>query len=554
MERIGAPGGSSPSGGRGGPAQRRGPAPLARSLHGGGGASIFCSSSWPSASCCGRPRQPPPPLLQPPPAPQPPPRRCSRPPDAAARPRSPEPRPCPSSRRRRLFADAMNEEYDVIVLGTGLTECILSGIMSVNGKKVLHMDRNAYYGGESASITPLEDLYKRFNLPGCPPESMGRGRDWNVDLIPKFLMANGQLVKMLLYTEVTRYLDFKVTEGSFVYKGGKIYKVPSTEAEALASSLMGLFEKRRFRKFLVYVANFDENDARTFEGVDPKKSTMRDVYKKFDLGQDVIDFTGHALALYRTDDYLDQPCQETINRIKLYSESLARYGKSPYLYPLYGLGELPQGFARLSAIYGGTYMLNKPIEEIVVENGKVVGVKSEGEVARCKQLICDPSYVPERVKKVGKVIRVICILSHPIKNTNDANSCQIIIPQNQVNRKSDIYVCMISSAHNVAAQGKYIAIVSTTVETDDPEKEIKPALELLEPIEQKFVSVCDLFAPTDLGRESQIFISRTYDATTHFETTCDDIKDIYKRMMGSDFDFEEMKRKKNDIYGEEDQQ
>ncbi len=35
---------------------------------------------------------------------------------------------------------------------------------------------------------------------------------------------------------------------------------------------------------------------------------------------------------------------------------------------------------RLSAIYGGTYMLNKPIDEIVVENGKVVGVKSEGEV------------------------------------------------------------------------------------------------------------------------------------------------------------------------------
>lgn len=49
----------------------------------------------------------------------------------------------------------------------------------------------------------------------------------------------------------------------------------------------------------------------------------------------------------------------------------------------------------------------------------------------------------------------------------------------------------------------------------------------------------------------QIFISRTYDATTHFETTCDDIKDIYKRMTGSEFDFEEMKRKKNDIYGED---
>ena len=34
----------------------------------------------------------------------------------------------------------MNEEYDVIVLGTGLKECILSGLLSVKGKKVLHLD------------------------------------------------------------------------------------------------------------------------------------------------------------------------------------------------------------------------------------------------------------------------------------------------------------------------------------------------------------------------------------------------------------------------------
>ena len=37
-------------------------------------------------------------------------------------------------------------------------DCILSGMLSVDGKKVLHMDRNKYYGGESASITPLGDV------------------------------------------------------------------------------------------------------------------------------------------------------------------------------------------------------------------------------------------------------------------------------------------------------------------------------------------------------------------------------------------------------------
>jgi UDP-galactopyranose mutase len=51
----------------------------------------------------------------------------------------------------RLYFN-QDEEYDCIVLGTGLTECILSGLLSVEGKKVLHIDRNDYYGAECASL------------------------------------------------------------------------------------------------------------------------------------------------------------------------------------------------------------------------------------------------------------------------------------------------------------------------------------------------------------------------------------------------------------------
>lgn len=134
----------------------------------------------------------------------------------------------------------MDSEYDAIVLGTGLKECILSGMLSVSGKKVLHIDRNKYYGGESASLTPIKDLFQHFNCED-PGEKFGRGKDWNVDLIPKFLMANGQLVKLLIHTGVTRYVEFKSIEGSYVYKGGKISKVPVDQKEALASDLMGKF-------------------------------------------------------------------------------------------------------------------------------------------------------------------------------------------------------------------------------------------------------------------------------------------------------------------------
>lgn len=439
------------------------------------------------------------------------------------------------------FLLKMDEEYDAIVLGTGLKECILSGMLSVSGKKVLHMDRNKYYGGESASITPLEELFTKFEMPTTGLEEYGRSRDWNVDLIPKFLMANGQLVKLLIHTGVTRYLEFKSCEGSYVYKAGKIHKVPADEKEALASGLMGMFEKRRFRNFLVFIQEFNFDDQKTWKEVNPTSTTALQLYEKFGLDKETHDFTGHALALFRDDNYLAQPCGELIRRVKLYSDSLARYGKSPYLYPLYGLGELPQGFARLSAIYGGTYMLEKPIDEIVMENGKVVGVKSGGETAKCKQVFCDPTYVSDRVEKVGQVIRCICLLNHPIPNTKDSLSCQLIIPQKQVGRNSDIYVSMVSYTHQVASKNWFIAMVSTTVETANPEAEIKPGLELLGPIKQKFVQISDVYKPKDLGADSQIFISQSYDATSHFETTCADVIDIFRRATGEDFDFSKVK-------------
>ncbi|KAL3191206.1 hypothetical protein MRX96_018778 [Rhipicephalus microplus] len=80
-------------------------------------------------------------------------------------------------------------------------------------------------------------------------------------------------------------------------------------------------------------------------------------------------------------------------------------------------------------------------------------------------------------------------------------------PQKQVNRNSDIYVSLVSHTHQVAAKGWFIAMVSTTVETDNPEAEIKPGLDLLGPVAQKFVSVSDVYRPTDLGADSQVMIT-----------------------------------------------
>ena len=56
---------------------------------------------------------------------------------------------------------------------------------------------------------------------------------------------------MLVVTDVTKYLEFKPADGSYVLNKGRVEKVPATDYEALRSPLLGLFEKRRARNFFL---------------------------------------------------------------------------------------------------------------------------------------------------------------------------------------------------------------------------------------------------------------------------------------------------------------
>ena len=75
-------------------------------------------------------------------------------------------------------------------------------------------------------------------------------------------------------------------------------------------------------------------------------------------------------------------------------------------------------------------MLNANVEEILFnDNGTVKGVRQGSDVATAPIVICDPSYTTnDRLLPKSKVIRAICLLNHPIPDTNDASSVQIIIP------------------------------------------------------------------------------------------------------------------------------
>jgi Rab GDP dissociation inhibitor len=341
-------------------------------------------------------------------------------------------------------------------------------------------------------------------------------------------------------------LEFQKAAGSYVYKDGKIHKVPSSASEALASSLMGFFEKRRCAKLLQFITNYRQENPKTHNGLDCSKVPFRAVCEKFGVDENTKSFLGHAVALYTDDSFMDKRACEVMDRISLYHNSISNLsGGSPYLYPRHGLSELPQGFARQGAVYGATTMLRAPLKEICYDGDVVSGIKlkvneeEEFEV-KCKYVLGDPSYFPEKVQEVGKVCRIVCVLDHAIPNTDNAHSVQIIIPQKESRRSHDIYIVCFSSVHCVAPEGKYLAIIS--MELDEKEAAVDPmklfggVMKLLGPVSESVVLPSTLYAPKGDGLDDKCFISESYDGTSHFQSAAQNILDLYKRITGNELE------------------
>lgn len=69
------------------------------------------------------------------------------------------------------------------------------------------------------------------------------------------------------------------------------------------------------------------------------------------------------------------------------------------------------------------------------------------------------------------------------------------------------YLFCCSYSHNVAAKGKYIAFVTTEAETDNPEAELKPGIDLLGPVDEIFYDTYDRYEPTNSPETDSCFIS-----------------------------------------------
>lgn len=54
-------------------------------------------------------------------------------------------------------------------------------------------------------------------------------------------------------------------------------------------------------------------------------------------------------------------------------------------------------------------MLSKPDAQVAYENGVAVGVTADGETAKAKLVVGDPSYFPDKVRKTSRVQSVLLL-------------------------------------------------------------------------------------------------------------------------------------------------
>eukprot|EP00088_Acartia_fossae_P069360 TRINITY_DN9034_c0_g1_i3.p1 TRINITY_DN9034_c0_g1~~TRINITY_DN9034_c0_g1_i3.p1 ORF type:complete len:635 (-),score=150.86 TRINITY_DN9034_c0_g1_i3:281-2185(-) len=386
------------------------------------------------------------------------------------------------------------DHFEVVVLGTGITESVVAAAASRLGHSVLHIDTAGYYGGDSASFTLdglinwadensgnkgssenptenntdkaalnelLEEGEKVVELGNeqsvhsvaytwhqpkietsdnqeteSPPEGEScavpdsrvptsdqqqederevntddtpkveepkheKSKEWNkeslleesrrfnLDLSPRLLYARGSMVELLISSNISRYTEFKSVTRVLTQIGGRLEHVPSSRSDVFATKHITVVEKRILMKFLSYCVNEKVEDILQ----DKEHKSFREFLAGENLTENLIHFVIHSIAMVPPTAGIRHGVMQTVK----FLSSLGRFGSTPFLWSMYGTGELPQAFCRLCAVFGGVYYLGRKMSGIILKDNKCKGIITEGKRINCDFLVLPDQSVPQNM-------------------------------------------------------------------------------------------------------------------------------------------------------------
>ncbi|WFD30282.1 hypothetical protein MSPP1_001299 [Malassezia sp. CBS 17886] len=267
----------------------------------------------------------------------------------------------------------MDEDtWDVLILGTGVTESVLSAALSRTGKRVLHVDPSPYYGGASAGLTlrqlsqwaadgggdmsfPRDPSVARGEIPAaCIPVDL----HYSLCLRPTLLPCRGPMIEALIRSNVASHATFRLLDYASVWTDGSVRRVPGSKSDIFTDKDISLADKRRLMRFLQLAGGTDASDAQTTGDPRSFPETLQG------LGLDA-----HLLAAIQYGVSLCwnglESSDTALARTRRYIQGVGRYGDSAFLVGQYGgAAELVQGFCRSSAVHGGVFVLGHAVASL----------------------------------------------------------------------------------------------------------------------------------------------------------------------------------------------
>lgn len=235
-------------------------------------------------------------------------------------------------------------------------------------------------------------------------------------------------MELLISSNICRYAEFRALDKIVTLIDGNAMAVPCSRADVFTNKTVNVVEKRLLMKTLTDCLNGDDDLFKDFAG-----KTFRQYLESKRLTPNLIHYILYAIAM--CDD--DTPCDTGTRRTKQFLQSLGRYGNTPFLFPMYGCGEIPQCFCRLCAVFGGVYCLKRSVENIQIddEQNEFRSINCNGQTIQAKALVLgnggriggddtatnipfvpndNVETIPMAEDKCGQLARAIYIVNKPL--------------------------------------------------------------------------------------------------------------------------------------------
>ncbi|KAG0167682.1 hypothetical protein DFQ30_005770 [Apophysomyces sp. BC1015] len=318
-------------------------------------------------------------------------------------------------------------------------------------------------------------------------EALKQTRSYNLDLAPKYLSCQGEMIEALIRSGVGQYLEFKGVDDIFVFdkhdQNLQKVSVPSSKEDVFINKSISLVDKRKLMKFLTYAINF-ENEPATLEGCEsmPYAQFLHEKFKLTDQLQSAI-----LYAIAMVDDQVSAKCG--LIRTQTFMKSIGRFTKGGYLCPMYGGGsEIAQAFCRVCAVYGGVYMLDQELQDYQMDEqtGRCTGVVTkDGQTIKCQWLVAGIDYLDKAwlplTKDAGSwVSRAIVVTDKNLAKGTGSNglSYSVFPPDSEVGNTKPIFAIHQNQESMACPKNQYVTYLWTEG-SDQSEELLEKVITLL---------------------------------------------------------------------------